>query len=72
MDIITCIPEKSIIVATVVGISPGTSKLLSDGGMVNLMVKVSDPSAISSIVTGTSIVVLVVPAVKVAVIGLEV
>jgi len=65
-------PEKSIMVAIVVTISPGTSSLFSDGGMVNLTANVSDPSAISSIVTGILIVVLVVPAVKVAVIGVEV
>ena len=65
-------PEKSMMVAIVVAISPGTSRLLSDWGMENLRVNVSDPSAMSSIVTGTSIVVLVVLAVKVAVIGVEV
>ena len=51
--------------------SPGTTRL-SDGGIVKVRSNVSAPSAISSVLTGILIVVLVVPAVKVAVIGVEV
>ena len=50
---------------------PGTTRL-SDEGIVKVRSNVSGPSDMSSILTGTSIVVLVVPAVKVAVIGVEV
>ena len=51
--------------------SPGTTRL-SDEGMVNRRSNVSESSVVLSLITGTSIVVLVVPAVKVAVIGIEV
>ena len=57
---------------TAVAISPGTTFPFNAGGMVILRVNVSECSKILSIVTGISIVVLVVPAVKVAVIGVEV
>jgi len=53
-------------------ILPGTTSPLRDGGMVKLRSNVSDCSAILSTVTGTSTVTLLVPAVKVAVIGVEV
>ena len=53
-------------------IVPGTTEPLSDDGIVKLRSNVSGCSAILSLVTGTLIVVVVVPAGKVAVIGLEV
>ena len=56
---------------TAMVMSPGTTRL-SDAGIVKVIPNVSGPSAISSVLTGTSIVVLVVSAVKVAVIGVEV
>ena len=57
---------------TAVAMFPGTTSPLSAGGIVKLRPNVSDCSAILSIVTGTLIVVVVAPAVKVAVIGVEV
>ena len=53
-------------------ILPGTTSPLRNGGMVKLRSNVSDCSAILSIVTGTLTVILLVPAGKVAVIGVEV
>ena len=57
---------------TAAAMFPETTSPLSAGGIVKLRSNVSDCSAILSIVTGTLIVVLLVPAVKVAVIGVEV
>ena len=57
---------------TAVAMFPGTTSPLSAEGIVKLRSNVSDCSAILSIVTGTLIVVVVAPAVKVAVIGVEV
>ena len=51
---------------------PRTTSPLRDEGIVRPISNNSGPSATLSLVTGTSIVVLVVPAVKVAVIGVEV
>jgi len=59
-------------VAVAVLIVPGVTLLPNDEGIVKPRLNVSDFSAISSLVTGILIVVLLVPAVKVAVIGLEV
>jgi len=53
-------------------IIPGTTFPLRDEGMVKLRSNVSDGSTILSIVTVTLIVVVVAPAGKVAVIGVEV
>ena len=53
-------------------IVPGTTEPFSDDGIVKLRSNVSGFSAMLSLVTGTLIVVVVVPAGKVAVIGLEV
>ena len=63
---------SSVMLPTAVGIFPRITSPLSAGGMFKLRSNVSDCSAISSIVTGTLIVVLSSPAVKVAVIGVEV
>jgi len=53
-------------------ILPRTTVSLNDDGIVKLRLNDSDSSTILSLVTGILIVVLVVPAVKVAVIGVEV
>ena len=53
-------------------IVPGTTEPLNDGGIVKLRSNVSGCSAILSLAIGTLMIVVVVPAVKVAMIGLEV
>ena len=53
-------------------IFPGITLPLSDTGIEKLRANVSESSTISSIVTGTFIVTLVDPGVKVALIGVEV
>ena len=59
-------------VPVAVVILPGTTSPLRKTGIVKERSNVSSGSIIVSIVTGTLTVVLVVPAVKVAVIGVEV
>ena len=61
-----------MIVPTAEVIVPGTTELLNSEGIVKLRSNVSIPSAMLSLVTGTSIVVVVAPAGKVAVMGVEV
>ena len=65
-------PVSSGMMPIAVVILPGTTSPLRENGMVKLRSNVSNCSAILSIVTGTLIVVVVAPAVKVAVIGVEV
>ena len=55
-----------------VGMLPLVMMLLNDDGIVKLRLNDSGSSTILSLVTGILIVVLVVPAVNVAVIGVEV
>jgi len=62
----------SVIVTTALFILPGTTTALNDDGIIKLRLNDSGPSTILSLVTGILIVVLVVPAVKVVVIGVEV
>ena len=64
--------EISAMLPIAVVVTPGITSSLSAGGMVKLRPNVSDCSTILSIVTGTLIVVVVAPAMKVAVIGVEV
>jgi len=66
------IPVLSIIVPIALLILPGTTTSLNDDGIVKVRLNDSGSSIILSLVTGILIVVLVVPAVNVAVIGVEV
>ena len=66
------LPVLSVMLPVASTIFPGITSSLSDEGIVKLRSNVSGPSATLSLVTGTLTVVLVVPAVKVAVIGVEV
>jgi len=61
-----------VIVPTADDLVPGTTDPLSDEGIVKLRSNASGCSAMLSLVTGTLIVVVVAPAGKVAVIGVEV
>jgi len=64
--------ETSAMMPTAVVVIPRTTSPLSTGGMMKLRSNVSGGSTIVSIVTVTLIVVVVAPAGKVAVIGVEV
>jgi len=66
------LPVLSVIVAVAVLIVPGVTLLPNDERIVKPRLNVSGFSAISSMFTDILIVVLSVPAVKVAVIGVEV
>ena len=66
-----CILVVSAMFPTATVMFPRTT-CLGDGGIVKIRLNVSDGSVTASNVTGTSIVIAVVPALKVAVIGVEV
>ena len=61
----------SVILQIALVISPGMTRPSNGEGMVMLRSNVSDSSAMLSIVTDTLTTVIVEPAIKVAVIGLE-
>ena len=63
---------SSVMVPLAVVIFPGITLPLSNAGIVKLRAKVSESSTILSIVTGTFIMTLVDPGMKVALIGVEV
>ena len=67
----SALPVSSVIFPTASVIVPGITRPLNDEGMDKLRLKVSGPSATLSLINGTLTVVLVVPAVKVAMIGVE-
>ena len=66
----SCLLVLSSILPTVLSMLPG-STAFNDEGMVNLRSNVSESSEIMSLVTDTLIIVILVPAGKVAVIGVE-
>ena len=66
----SCLLVLSSILPTALSMLPG-STAFNDEGMVNLRSNVSECSEIMSLVTDTLIVVILVPARKVAVIGVE-
>ena len=65
------LPVSSVMFPIALVIVPNSTCPLNDGGMVILRSNVSSPSAILSLINGILTVVLLVTAVKVALIGVE-
>ena len=61
----------SAIIPVAVVVAPGVTRPCNDEGIVKLRLNLSDDSTILSLVTGTLTIALVVPAEKVALIGVE-